>query len=221
MENGQFHPVIFDMDGVIFDSERLLMESWKLVADKYGIEGIEDTLRQCFGVNVEVSRQIYFDRYGPDFPLDLYKQETRAHFRSQCTNGHPPVKAGVRELLDYLNGRGVPLALASSTSTEIVRAELEGAGLLDCFSVVIGGDQIERSKPAPDIFLAAAEALGAKAEDCFVIEDSFNGVRAGKAAGMHTLMVPDMVPPDREMKEKAEAILPSLNEVRNFLASRL
>ena len=204
------HPVIFDMDGVIFDSERLLLESWKIVADRYGIPDIEATLSLCLGVSVDVSRQIYFDRYGPDFPLDDYKVETRAWFRSQCPNGHPPVKAGARELLAALHGRGVPLALASSTQSEVVRAELAAAGLLDFFRVVIGGDQIARSKPAPDIFLAAAKALGADPADCWVIEDSFNGVRAGRAAGARVIMVPDLVPPDGEMAEKAEVILPDL-----------
>ena len=221
MDGKTIHPVIFDMDGVIFDSERLLLDCWKVVADRYGIEGIEETLALCLGVNVNVSRQIYFDRYGPDFPLDDYKVETRALFRAQCPNGHPPVKPGAEELLSWLSDRGVPLALASSTSTEIVRMELENAGLLDRFTVVIGGDQIVRGKPEPDIFLAAAEALGAEAADCYVIEDSFNGVRAAHASGAHTLMVPDIVPPDGEMEEKAEAILSSLEEVRAYLDKRL
>lgn len=221
MDGSARHPVIFDMDGVIFDSERLLLECWKVVADRYGIEGIEETLALCLGVNVNVSRQIYFDRYGPDFPLDDYKVETRALFRARCPNGHPPVKAGARELLSWLKDRGVPLALASSTQSEIVRRELADAGLLDFFAVVIGGDQIVRGKPEPDIFLAAAEALGAKAGDCYIIEDSFNGVRAAHASGAHTLMVPDLVPPDEEMEEKAEAILPSLHAVRTYLDKRL
>ncbi len=217
MSAQSLHPVIFDMDGVIFDSERLLLESWKMVADRYGIPDIEATLARCLGVSVDVSRQIYFDRYGPDFPLDDYKVETRAWFQSQCPNGHPPVKEGARELLAALRARGVPLALASSTRSEVVKAELAAAGLLDCFSVVIGGDQIPRSKPAPDIFLAAAAALGADPGDCFVIEDSFNGVRAARAAGTRPIMVPDLAPPDGEMAEKAEVILPDLAAAGAYL----
>ena len=209
------------MDGVIFDSERLLLDAWKIVAARHGIEGIEDTLKLCFGVSIDVSRQIYFDRYGPDFPLDDYKTETRAIFRARCPHGHPPVKAGARELLAWLRDRGVPLALASSTRYEVVTEELKNAGLLDCFSVVIGGDMISRSKPAPDIFLAAAKALGADPGDCFVIEDSYNGIRSARAAGTRPLMVPDMVPPDGEMAEKAEAILPDLEAVRDYLADKL
>lgn len=221
MNHRLFCPVIFDMDGVIFDSERLLLDSWKIIAQRHGIPDIEGTLRLCFGVSVDVSRQIYFDRYGPDFPLDAYKEETRAIFRQHCPNGHPPVKAGARELLTFLRDRGVPLALASSTRSQLVRSELEQAGLLSCFDVVLGGDQIARSKPAPDIFLAAAEALGAAPAQCFVIEDSFNGIRAARAAGTRPLMVPDMVPPDEEMEEKAEAILPDLDAVRDYLLPRL
>ena len=216
---GPVRAVIFDMDGVIFDSERLLLESWKVVADRHGIEGIEETLQLCFGVNVNVSRQIYFDRYGEDFPLDQYKTETRAIFRARCPEGYPPVKAGAKELLAWLRARKVPLALASSTQSQLVRTELEKAGLLGFFQVVIGGDQITRSKPEPDIFLAAAKALDVPPADCFIIEDSFNGVRAGHAAGGRTLMVPDMVPPDGEMEEKAEAILPSLDAAQTYIAN--
>ncbi len=211
------HPVIFDMDGVIFDSERLLVQCWRTVADRCGIPDIEATLALCLGVSADVSRQIYFDRYGPDFPLDDYKVETRALFQAACPNGHPPMKPGARALLLDLQARGVPLALASSTRTEVVRRELAAAGLLDCFTAVICGDQVARSKPAPDIFLAAAEALGARPEDCFVIEDSFNGVRAARAAGTRVLMVPDVVPPDGEMEEKVEAILAGLEEAGAYL----
>ncbi len=221
MENRQLRPVIFDMDGVIFDSERLLMDCWKVVADRHGVPDIEATLSLCLGVNVNVSRQIYFDRYGADFPLDEYKTEVRAIFRSRCPDGYPPVKPGARALLSWLREQGASVALASSTPTEIVRRELESAGLLAFFDEVICGDQVSRSKPAPDIFLKAAAALGAEPADCFIIEDSFNGVRAAYAAGARTLMVPDIVPPDGEMREKAEVILPSLDAARDYLASRL
>ena len=221
MDTRQLHPVIFDMDGVIFDSERVLLECWQVVADRYGIPDIEGTLQLCFGVNINVSRQIYFDRYGEDFPLDAYKEETRAIFRARCPEGYPPIKKGVRDILSFLRDRGVPLALASSTPSEIVRRELKLAGLLDYFQVVICGDQISRSKPEPDIFLAAAGALGRAPEDCFVIEDSFNGIRAAHAAGTRPIMVPDMVPPDGEMAEKAEIILPSLTETKAYLDPRL
>ena len=221
MDGNTFHPVIFDMDGVIFDSERLLLECWKVVADRHGVPDIEATLSLCLGVNINISRQIYFDRYGPDFPLDEYQTEVRAIFRARCPDGYPPVKPGARDLLAWLREQGVPLALASSTHTEIVRRELEGAGLLSFFDAVICGDQISRSKPAPDIFLTAAAALGADASDCFIIEDSFNGVRAAFAAGARTLMVPDVVPPDEEMREKAEVILPSLDAARDYLSTRL
>ena len=217
MSAQSLHPVIFDMDGVIFDSERLLLESWKMVADRYGIPDIEATLARCLGVSVDVSRQIYFDRYGPDFPLDNYKVETRAYFRSQCPNGHPPVKEGARELLAALRARGVPLALASSTRLVTVRRELDEAGLLPFFDAVIGGDTVAHSKPDPEIFLTAASLLDAAPADCWVIEDSFNGVRAAHAGGMHPIMVPDLLPPDAEMEEKAEIIVKDLFEAMAYL----
>ena len=217
MERKQLHPVIFDMDGVIFDSERLLLDCWKIVADRHGVPDIEATLSLCLGVNVNVSRQIYFDRYGEDFPLDEYKEEVRAIFRTRCPGGYPPIKPGARELLSWLSEQGVPVALASSTHTAIVRRELENAGLLQFFRATICGDQVSRSKPEPDIFLKAAGALGAQAPDCFIIEDSFNGVRAGRNAGAEVIMVPDLKQPNDEIRGCYDHVFPDLHEVRKYL----
>ena len=103
----------------------------------------------------------------------------------------------------------------------MVRRELEEAGLLGYFDAVIGGDQVHVSKPNPEIFLLAAKALDAAPEDCFVIEDSFNGIRAARAAGMHGVMVPDLLPPDGEMERLAEVILPDLAAAEEYIIGRI
>ena len=110
------------------------------------------------------------------------------------------------------------MALASSTRTELVRRELKDAGFIKYFSVIIGGDMVSHSKPHPEIFLKAAEVLGAAPGDCYVIEDSFNGIRAAAAAGMHPLMVPDMIQPTEEILALTEMVFPSLNEVTAYLS---
>jgi len=127
------------------------------------------------------------------------------------------MKPGVRQLLDDLQAAGCRIALASSTQTDIVEKELSDAGLRDYFSAVVGGDRAKRSKPNPDIFLVAAGLLGEEPENCIVIEDSFNGIRAAKAAGMTAVMVPDQLEPDEEIRALADLVLPSLLDVKEWI----
>ena len=208
--------VIFDMDGVIFDTERLYIESCVEVADKYGADNIEETCYRCIGINSVVTGQILYETYGKDFPLREFRAEVDKIFAKKFDE-KAPVKPGVKELLTYLKSAGVKIAIASSTKKEGVSRELKQAGFLDYFDELVCGDMVEKSKPDPDIFLKAAECLGVEPEKCIVIEDSFNGIRAAHAAKMFAIMVPDILPPDEEMKEKASIILKSLNEVLDFL----
>ena len=208
--------VIFDMDGVIFDSERATFNEWVALADRHGFHDIEIPYRKCIGVNARRTKEIMLEFYGPDFPYDEYAKEASVSYHARYDGGRLPMKPGVRELLETLRDKGLFVALASSTRMSTVRQQLDDAGLLDFFDRVVGGDMITRSKPAPDIFLAAVEVTGIAPQDCAVIEDSFNGIRAAHAAGMLPIMVPDVLPPDEEMKMLAEAILPDLNAVQKL-----
>ena len=209
--------VVFDMDGVIFDSERATFNEWKELADRYGLKDVEIPYMRCVGVNAMRSKEIFLDFYGADFPYDAYAQEVSVSYHGRYDGGRLPMKPGVRPLLESLRAKGLYIALASSTREATVRSQLEDAGLLAFFDRVVGGDMIARSKPAPDIFLAAVEGTGIPPADCAVIEDSFNGIRAAHAAGMAPIMVPDMLPPDDEMRALAESIQPDLNAVRALL----
>ena len=211
--------VIFDMDGVIFDTERLLIECWIPVAEAHGVEDIEGTLKNCIGLKEPAAERGFRNRYGEDFPLAEYQEEVRAIFRKRVEEEGLPEKAGAREILADLAEKNVPMALASSTRAEVVTRELANAGLLPYFRVVIGGDQIRAGKPAPDIFLAAAARLGMEVDACFVIEDSFNGIRAAAAAGMTPLMVPDQLQPDEEIRALAHEVFDDLKEVQKYLHS--
>ena len=208
--------VLFDMDGVIFDSERAVLAVWREIGAQLGLAGIDDVFIRCVGVTIRRTREIFLEAY-PGLDFEDFDRRVRARFLSLYDKVRLPVKPGARETLALLRGRGIPLALASSTRTEAVRRELEEAGLLGCFDTVVGGDMVTHSKPDPEIFLTAAAKLGAEPADCFVVEDSFNGVRAGHAGGFRTLMVPDMLPPDREMEEKTERILKDLFEAGRYI----
>ena len=212
--------VLFDMDGVIFDSERAVLGVWKELAAELGLPGIEEVFVRCVGTNKRRTAEFFREAY-PALDFAVFDGEVRLRFRSRYGGGRLPVKSGAAAILRALRERGVPLALASSTETGVVRRELEEAGLLDYFDQVIGGDQVHFSKPDPEIFLLAAKALGAKPEDCFVVEDSFNGVRAARAAGMRPVMVPDLLPPDGEMEALAEVILPDLREAEQYIIERV
>lgn len=208
--------VLFDMDGVIFDSERLCLAVWRELAEELGLEDIEAVFLRCVGTNKTRTQEIFRAAY-PALDFARFDGEARRRFAARCAGGGLPVKPGAREILGSLKEKGVPLALASSTEEAVVRRELQEAGLLDFFDAVIGGDRVTRSKPDPEIFLRAAASLGAEPARCFVLEDSFNGIRAAAAAGMRPLMVPDLLPPDEEMRRLAEAILPDLAAAGAYL----
>lgn len=127
------------------------------------------------------------------------------------------MKPGVSELLEMLRQAEVPVGLASSTRLAVVEKELKDAGIYDYFQVVVGGDQLKKSKPEPDIYLMACERIGANPKDAYAIEDSYNGIRSAYRAGMKPIMVPDLILPDDEMKEKSVFIAQDLIEVKAWL----
>lgn len=138
-------------------------------------------------------------------------------FFAHASDGKLAKKQGVEELLKYLKDKGFKVGIASSTREKIVRRQISEGGLLEYFDQIVGGDMVKHSKPEPDIFLEACGRLESKPENCYVIEDSYNGIRAAHAAGMHPIMVPDLMEPTEEMKSLAEQILGSLCAVQEFL----
>ena len=213
----QYQAVVFDMDGVIFDTERLVIEFWKEVAKKHNIPNVEHTCIQCLGTNRVRTREIFLENYGADFPFDPYRAEVTELFNTHY-NGVPlPTKPGVRELLSYLQEQDIKVGLASSTAQHLVRDEIGTAGLLPYFQTLVCGDMVEHSKPAPDIFLKACEILNADPTKSIAIEDSFNGIRSAHCAGMTPIMVPDQVQPTDEIRTLAFHVMPSLLDVLNWL----
>ena len=202
--------VLFDMDGVIFDSERAVYRLALELAEEEGVPNLPDVYMKLIGITREKSIKILTDFYGPDFPYDRYRQILTVRYREKYGQGRLPLKPGVREILSSLSGQGFRLALASSTPSDVVVRQIRDAGLSSFFSRIIGGDQVRRSKPDPDIFLYAASELKVPPKACYVIEDSFNGIRAAHAGGMIPVMVPDMLEPDEEIRSLTAAVLPDL-----------
>lgn len=208
--------VIFDMDGVLFDTEKLCQDSWIAVAEERGLPGMEEIFPRCIGLNANDSRQVVLGAYGQDFGYDDFRKRASEWFWEYIENNGLPMKPGVNELLRWLKENGWTVGLASSTRGESVRKCLERAGIRDYFEEVVTGDMVEHSKPLPDIYLLACSRLGAEPAESYAIEDSPNGIRSAHAAGMHPLMVPDMIAADEEMKRLSEKIFNDLGGVLEF-----
>ena len=210
--------VIFDMDGVIFDSERLFKECWEEVGAAYGFHDIGELCLECTGITDEETKKKVLEKYGEDIPYDEYKKECSKLFHKKCENGGLPIKPGIKELLSYLKEKGITRGLASSTREETVKRELAEAGLISYFNEIICGDMVKNSKPAPDIYLKACEELGVKADERVIaIEDSYNGIRSASSAGLKTIMVPDLLPPNEEIEKLVCAVLKDLNNVKEYI----
>lgn len=204
--------VIFDMDGVIFDSEKLVLDSWRKVALKYGIPNVEVPYEKCLGVNAIQSKSNFLEYYGGDFPYDEYKKEVSELYHSVVDAGGLALKPYVVEFLQYLKGENYRIGLASSTRVEVVKKQLIQAGIMEYFDDIVGGDMVSNSKPHPQIYLTACARLGAEPCNAWAVEDSYNGVMAGKAAGMQVLMVPDMKAPNDEIMEYVDMLEVNLGQ---------
>ena len=208
--------VIFDMDGVLTDSERLGVAITCEAGREMGFEIPESAVMKTLGITWAASVGLYEEEFpGLDVPKMFDRVRERLVSRGQ--EGKMPLKPGVHRILDVLERLGIPKAVASSNGPGAIRAYLTGAGIADRFDQVISGNECARSKPEPDIFLLAAERLGVPPEACLVVEDSPSGVRAGRAAGMTVCMIPDLAPFTEELRPCCDWVLPSLNELADAL----
>lgn len=212
--------IIFDMDGILIDTESLVGECWMEIAEKNNIVGMMDVFHRCIGLNKNDTKQLVMDTYGPDFEYDRFAQVCSKRFKELVAERGLPMKKGVQEILTFLRNANIPIGLASSTKEETVRSQMTDLGLIDFFKEIVGGDAVEHSKPNPEIYLIACEKMGYAPADCMAVEDSPNGIRAASRAGMETVMVPDLVQPDEEMRQTADYIFEDLLELKEYIKNR-
>ena len=216
--------VIFDMDGVIFDTERALYDCWMEKGKEHGLDLdlVSKTYIKSIGTNNNQTTEIYESAFVPVLGHEGSKvlwDEVRDFHADRYKDGLFPVKPGVKEILDYLHDNSVKVGIASSSRKATVERQIGVANLSQYFDGIVGGDDVKISKPNPEIYLIACREFGFDPKDTFAIEDSFNGIRAAKAAGMRPIMVPDMVPADDEMRELSEFICADLKEVVEYFRS--
>ena len=206
---------IFDMDGVLFDTERMYQETWREVAAGMGITLPPEYTYYVSGASKDGVYEAVRRFYHTDDPV---KVTTEVYERMRVKQQKPlPIKPGVKELLTLLREKGIKTAVASSTFHEQVRYNLENNGLDGFFDTVLCGDEVTKAKPDPEIFLRAAQKLSLSPQDCFVFEDSFNGIRAAHAAGCISVMVIDLMEPDGEIRAISDYILTSLLEAQALI----
>lgn len=209
--------IIFDMDGVLFDTERISNECWKEVGMAMGLGDLEEGVKGCVGLNRNDAQILMSSLYGADFPFDEFRTTVHALMKQRLLEEGVPVKEGVVEILDYLTENGYIVGMASSTSRKSVMGHLEQTGLTHYFRAIVTGDMVEHSKPMPDIYLKACEELGVSPVNAIAIEDSPNGIRAAYRAGMKPIMVPDLIEPTPEIEALLYGKFYSLSDVEDYL----
>lgn len=212
-----FEAVVFDMDGLLLDSETLALDAMKAAAEALGQPMPMELRRQMIGVPADVCRELVARHWGSHALVEPLFADAARLLEAAVAAGQLRRKPGVTALLDRLDRLGLPRAVATSSGRERAGHHLLASGLRPRLDAVLNRDDVPRGKPHPDLYLAAARRLGLAPQRCLAFEDSYNGVRAAVAAGMPVIMVPDLLPATPEMQAAALAVLGSLREVLPLL----
>ena len=213
--------VILDMDGLMLDTEPISLRAWRQSAVELGYVLDDDLCGRMIGLNAATNKAMLRAHFGAAFPADELAQSAYTRYREWLERDGVPHKAGLMRFLAFLAARDVPRAVATSTGRALARHKLERAGVLRFFDVVVGGDDVTRGKPAPDIFLAAADRLRCAPDECVVLEDSGPGIRGAAAAGMTSILIPDGRQAAPETLAAATYVADSLDEAQTIVARML
>jgi HAD superfamily hydrolase (TIGR01509 family) len=209
--------VIFDMDGLMLDTERLTIPLWDEAGKKFGYRIPYDTVLKMVGISSQRARAVLFEEYGNDFPYEKIRDEFRLLCKREYEQGIPH-KKGLVFLLDRLTAAKIPFGVATSTHRETAMENLEKANILERFAAVIGGDEVANGKPAPDIFLLAAKKLGQPPSACVGFEDSLAGLRGLYAAGIRSVFIKDLIDPPQEVLDTVWRTYDDLSEAAELFA---
>jgi len=210
--------LIFDMDGLLLDTEGLYKSSWTLCAKEMGFDLTDALYLKLIGITVADAEEVLAQAFGEKFSKDFFHTRAAVLYEEAHLRDGLPLKPGVKELLSWAKDENIPCAVGTSTVAEEAKRRLQHHNIHDFFQVVIGGDMVEHGKPHPDIFLRAQQSLGVPAEHCLVLEDAHSGLIAAQAGGMRSCLVPDLLPASDASTKLAEGVFDSLHDVRAWLA---
>lgn len=209
--------VIFDMDGVLFDTEKVCMLSWDKAGEQMGVGKAGYMVMKTLGMNKESAIRVIQEEFGGDFDAENFKALGRKFSYEYFEKYGVPEKDGLFEILSFLKDKGYKIALASSTGSESVFHHLKEKDIEKYFDAVVCGDMVANSKPQPDIYIKACEKLCESPADCYAVEDSRNGIISALSAGCKTIMIPDLWQGEAETDAKLFAKCKNLNELKNIL----
>lgn len=212
--------VVFDMDGLMFDTEKLTVQALDYAGEKIGIGKMGHMVYKTLGMNIKSSMNIFIEEYGGKIAEEDFTEYIREFFNDYFNRHGIPLKMGLIELLSYLKANNYKIAVATSSNKETALNHFKRTNITEYFDVIVCGDMIKNSKPAPDIYLKASELLGVMPSECLALEDSPNGIRSAFSAGLKPIMIPDLIEPTKEIIDLLHSKLANLNEVINLLDSK-
>lgn len=205
--------LVFDMDGLLLDSERIVQRSWEMSGNALGIKNMGQQIYHTLGMNAKSRRQYFAEMIGADFPYEEFQKLTSKYFYQITDNEGLPVKKGAAELLKYAKTHGYKTAVATSSSRGYAEHVLTDAGLYQWFDGGVFGDMVTKGKPDPEIYLRACESIALCPENGLAFEDAPGGIRSAVAAGLHTIMIPDLIQPTEKIKKIIYRRFDNLGEV--------
>ncbi|MGB7606642.1 MAG: HAD family phosphatase [Lutisporaceae bacterium] len=213
--------VIFDMDGLMFDTEKMAFEGWKQAGKSAGFDITDEIILASIGRTKVDTEKIMKQHFGEAFPYTELRNQRVIYSQNYIKSNGMPIKLGLLKLLDFLNEKGIKTAVATSSDRIRTEENLKCCNILDKFDNIVCGEEVERGKPEPDIFLLAAKKLGFRPAECIVLEDSENGIKAAYKAGMRTIMIPDMITPTDDIKKLTHQIFESLEHVIGYIEGEI
>jgi len=211
--------IVFDMDGLMIDTEPLAIRGWKIAAKKLNVAIPDDIYPHLIGLNRDLCKVVMHEWLGKDFPYEEALATLHASVDQYFEDYGVPIKPGLIQLLDNLDKLGIKKSVATSSATKRAVHKLTKVGIVHRFDAIIGGEQVTRSKPAPDIFLKAASVLNIEPKNAIVLEDSNPGAKGGYDAGMRVIVIPDLVPPSEITRTNAFAICEDLFQAWDIIKS--
>jgi HAD superfamily hydrolase (TIGR01509 family) len=212
----RFQAVVFDMDGLLLDSERLALVSFEAACTHFQLPDSPDVFQKLIGANAQLAKVVLREGFAGQIEPEVFDEVWQKRYLELVTERPIPLMPGVENLLATLKQMNMPMAVATSSKTAGAIYKLTAAGIYDYFQILVGGDQVENSKPKPDIFLRAAHKLNFESKHCLAFEDSENGVKAAHAAGMTVVQIPDLIQPSDDLLALGHIVLNRIDEVIGY-----